>query len=373
MSAFEPPSFREAVIDLGAVRENVAALRAHIGTRHTMAVVKANGYGHGAVPVARAALAGGADWLGVAEIAEALELRSAGITAPVLAWLHDPDEDFDEALAAEVAVGISTSGQLEALAAAADRQGRRARAHVKLDTGLSRNGVPREQWGEVFERARDLQGAVLVEGVFSHVSNASPDDDAAQRAAFEQGLAVAAAHGIRPPIRHLAATASAISSPENRFDMVRLGIGIYGLSPWTGTDAGVALRAAMTLRGRVANVRRVQAGAGASYDYTWRAERDTTLALVPLGYAEGVPRHASGRAEVTIAGRRHPIVGRIAMDQFIVDVGDSPVQIGDAVVLFGDPASGAPSADDWARAADTINYEIVTRVGNRVVRRYRES
>ncbi|MEL4320601.1 alanine racemase [Leifsonia sp. YIM 134122] len=366
--------FREASVDLRAVRANVAALAAHVGTPHVMAVVKANAYGHGAVPVARAALAGGADWLGVADIAEAIALRDAGIDAPVLAWLHDPDVVFDEAIARGISIGISTLGQLDAVTDASRRVGAPARLHLKVDTGLSRNGIPQEDWATAVESAGSLQesGDIVVEGLFSHLSNASPEEDAAQRERFQTAIATAATHGVAPELLHLASTAAAITRPESRFTMVRLGIGIYGLSPWSDRTPEVPLVPAMTLRGRIANVRRVTAGTGASYDYQWRATRDTTLALVPLGYAEGIPRQASGRAEVWIAGERHPVVGRIAMDQFIVDVGDLAVAVGDAVVVFGDPATGAPSADDWAAAAGTINYEIVTRIGHRVQRHYVE-
>ncbi|WP_419818466.1 alanine racemase [Glaciibacter flavus] len=366
-----PPLFREAFVDLAAIEQNMRAIRAVVGTPHTMAVVKANAYGHGAVPVARAALAGGADWLGVAEIAEAMELRGAGITAPILAWLHDPDTDFTEAVSSGVTIGVSSLDQLEAAAAAAgDRIV--ADVHLKFDTGLSRNGIPRSEWRAVLDRAASLQEdrRVRVTGLFSHLSGASPEEDSVQRTAFETAVEAAHTVGIRPDLLHLASTSAAITQPDSRFSLVRIGIGMYGLSPWTGTDAGANLRPAMTLRGRVAHLRRVQPGTGASYDLTWRAERETTLALVPLGYAEGIPRQASGSAEVSIGGVRHPVVGRVAMDQFIVDLGDTPVGIGDTVVVFGDPATGAPSADDWALAAGTINYEIVTRIGNRVPRTY---
>ena len=364
--------FREAVIDLAAVSANVAAIRAAAATPHVMAVVKANAYGHGAVPVARAALAGGADWLGVAEISEAIELRSAGIDAPVLAWLHAPAEDFGDAIEHDVTIGVSARAHLEAVASAAARLNRTADVHIKFDTGLSRNGVPRDERRATLGRAAELASStpLRVTGLFSHLSGASVEDDEQQRAEFERGVAEAAAFGIRPELLHLAATAGAISRPDCRFSMVRTGIGLYGLSPWTSRPAGVQLRPAMTLRGRVAHVRRVRAGTGASYDLTWRAERDTTLALVPLGYADGVPRQASNAAQVSIGDARHPVVGRVAMDQFIVDVGDADVQVGDPVILFGDPTTGAPSADDWAVAASTINYEIVTRIGNRVPRRY---
>ena len=366
--------FREAVVDLDAVRENVAALTAQVAPARTMVVVKADAYGHGAVPVARAALAGGAAWLGVADLDEAFALRDAGIDAPILAWLHDPDADFAEAVRRRVDVGVSSIGQLRAVAAAAASVGDRAMVHLKIDTGLSRNGVAPLEWDDAVRTAAALEaeGRVRVRGVFSHLANTSPDEDAAQLAAFEQALVAASAAGLAPEVRHVASTAGALRRPESRYDLARLGIGCYGVPPFgDGTTAAeLGLRPAMTLRGRVAAVRRIPAGAGVSYGHVWRADRPTTLALVPLGYADGVPRQASGRAEVWLAGARRPVVGRIAMDQFLVEVGDDAVAVGDEVVLFGDPATGAPSADDWGDAADTIGYEIVTRIGPRVPRTY---
>ncbi|MGO4534591.1 alanine racemase [Leifsonia sp. 2MCAF36] len=368
-------AFRERVVDLDAVTANVVRLRELVGTPHVMAVVKADAYGHGAVESARAALAGGADWLGVAEIAEGVALREAGITAPVLAWLHDPGEDFVSAVRAHLDLGLSSLGQLEAVAAAAagDEDHRPAFVHLKVETGLSRNGVAESDWDAVFARARELEarGGVVVRGIFSHLSNASPEDDRAAIAVFERALERARAAGLEPELRHIAASAAALTLPEARYDLVRLGIAVYGLSPFgggSGTELG--LRPAMTLRGRVAAVRRVPAGKGVSYDYTYRTAEETTLVLVPLGYAEGIPRHASNRAPVSIGGRIFRISGRVAMDQFVVDVGDLDVQVGDEVVLFGDPATGAPSADDWAEAAGTINYEIVTRLGGRLTRTF---
>lgn len=364
--------FREIVVDLDAVTANVARLREVTGAPRLMAVVKANAYGHGAVECARAALAGGADWLGVADIAEALRLREAGITAPVLAWLHDPDEDFTAAAAARIDIGVSSIAQLEAAAAA--RTGAPVSVQFKLETGLSRNGIPEEQWDAAFARARELErsGDVRVRGVFSHLSNASPEDDRAAIAVFRRGLERAEAAGLTPELRHIAASAAALSLPESHFTLVRTGLAVYGLSPFGAASASeFGLRPAMTLRGRVAAVRRVPAGKGVSYDYTYRTDRETTLALVPLGYAEGIPRHASNRASVSIGGERYRIAGRVAMDQFVVDVGDARVAVGDEVVLFGDPATGVPGADDWAEAADTINYEIVTRLGGRLRRSFR--
>ncbi|RDV43762.1 alanine racemase [Leifsonia sp. ku-ls] len=366
------PAFRERVVDLDAVTGNVRRLRELVPTPHAMVVVKADAYGHGAVECARAALAGGADWLGVAEIAEGLALREAGITAPVLAWLHDPDEDFTRAVRAGIDLGVSSLAQLEAAAAAQDGTAPVA-VQLKVETGLSRNGVAEEEWDAVFARARQLEseGTILVRGIFSHLSNASPEDDRAALAVYERALARAAVAGLRPELRHLAASAAALTLPETRFDLVRFGIAAYGLSPFGGGHgADLGLRPAMTLRGRVAAVRRVPAGKGVSYDYTYRTARETTLVLVPLGYAEGIPRHASNRAPVSIGGRTFRVSGRVAMDQFVVDVGDLDVKVGDEVVLFGDPATGVPSADDWAEAADTINWEIVTRLGGRLSRSF---
>jgi alanine racemase len=372
-------AFREAVIDLAALAHNVERLRGMIGTEHTMAVVKANAYGHGAVECANAALAGGADWLGVADIGEALELRAAGIDAPILAWLHDPDADFAPAIAARIDIGISSIAQLRAVA---DAQRRLAESggdpvpvsvQLKLETGLSRNGISEPDWAEVFALAAALAetGELTVRGIFSHLANASPAADVAALAYFERGLASAAASGIVPELTHLASTAAAIRMPAARFNLVRLGIGIYGLSPFDDlTSAELGLTPVMTLRGRVAAVRRVPAGTGVSYDYTYRTTGETTLALVPLGYADGIPRHASNGAAVSLNDATFLISGRVAMDQFVVDVGSHPVAVGDEVVLFGDPAAGVPTADDWAAACGTINYEIVTRIGRRVPRSF---
>jgi alanine racemase len=361
---------REATIDVGAIEDNVRHLRRLTGSE-VIAVVKADGYGHGAVRSAAAAIAGGATRIGVSDITEALALRRGGIDAPVLAWLHAPGTDFGEAASQGIELGISSYDQLQRAAAAASAD-RPVAVHLKLETGLSRNGIPPEDYRVVFAEAARLEriGRLRVIALFSHLSNASDDEDRAALRAFEDGVGVAASLGLAPPLRHLAATNAAIDLPETRLGCVRLGIGIYGLSPFADrSSADLGLRPAMTLRGAVAAVRRVPAGKGVSYGYDYRTDRETTLALVPLGYADGVPRQASGLGPVTIAGRRHHVVGRIAMDQFVVDVGDDPASVGDEVVLFGDPTLGVPAATEWADAAGTINYEIVTRVGPRVPRR----
>jgi alanine racemase len=361
--------FREARIDTGALQSNLGILRAHVAPASVMAVVKAEAYGHGMVPVARAAVEAGAEWLGVADLGEAMALRSAGLREPVLAWLHGIDADYVSAIEADVDLGLSSLDQLEQVARIGG-----AVVQLKLDTGLSRNGVAPDDAEHVFARAAELEraGRVRIRGLFSHLSNTSHADDTRQLELFERLLAVAVAAGLEPELRHIASSQAAIERPEARFDLVRLGVALYGLPPADSIDtAALGLRPVMELAGSVAAVRRVPAGSGVSYGFTHRTERDTTLALVPLGYADGVPRAASGRGKVWIDGAQYPVVGRIAMDQFLVDVGDDEVAVGDRVVLWGDPATGVPAAEDWARAAGTIGYEIVTRVGPRVPRTIR--
>lgn len=361
---------REASVDLSAISRNVETLRAAAGTEHTMAVVKADGYGHGALAVAGAALDGGADWLGVADIREALRLRSAGVTAPLLAWLHDPAADFEDAVEAGVDLGVSYFTQLEHVAAAPGVAG----VHLKVDTGLGRNGIENRDWERMFAAAFAFErlGAIRVRGIFSHLANAGRTEDLRQVAEFERAVARAREAGLDPEFLHLAATAGAIDVPESRFTMVRLGIGVYGLSPFDDrSSADLGLVPALRLSASIAAVKRVPAGAGVSYGLEHRTSGESTLALVPLGYADGIPRSASGRAPVYINGETYPIAGRIAMDQFVVDLGPGAATVGDRAVLFGDPAGGIPSADDWADAAGTINYEIVTRLGGRIERTWR--
>lgn len=370
MSSLPAGVLREALIDTAAITENVRHLR-RVTDSDVIAVVKADGYGHGAARSAAAALAGGANRIGVSDISEALALRRAGIDAPILAWLHAPGASFVEAAAARIELGISSFDQLEAAAAAASGDGP-VTVHLKAETGLGRNGIAPADLGRVFSEAARLEriGRLRVVGIFSHLSNTSEADDLAAVSRFEGALSLAATHGLAPQVRHIASSHAAIALPQARFGCVRLGIAIYGLSPFPDrTSADLGLRPAMTLRGAVAAVRRVPAGQGVSYGYVHRTQEETTLALVPLGYADGVPRAASGAAAVRIGGATFPVAGRIAMDQFVVDVGSHPVAVGDEAVLFGDPTLGHPPVEAWADAADTINYEIVTRIGPRVPRR----
>jgi len=363
---------REARVDVSAISANVETLMRRIGAGQTMAVVKAGGYGHGAVRSARAAVEGGADWLGVVEIAEALELRRAGLDVPLLTWMHAPDAHFAPAIDARIDIGVGALHALDRVAAEASRAAP-ARVHLKVDTGLGRGGAPIGDWEAYFDAAaaHEKRGVLRIIGLFSHLANAGELADSDQLAAFEMAAGLAASAGLDPELRHLASTAGALRRPAARLDMVRLGIGVYGLSPFDDEgSAALGLRPALELSAAIVSSKRVPAGTGVSYGHQYRTTEETTLALIPLGYAEGIPRQASGVGPVWINGETYRIAGRVAMDQFVVDVGDAPVAIGDRAVLFGDPATGVPSADDWATACGTINYEIVTRLGGRIERSY---
>ncbi len=368
----------EIVVDLDAITHNVATLRRRVGDVRMMTVVKADGYGHGIVESARAARAGGADWLGVAVLEEALALRSAGDTGPLLAWLAVPGEDYAPAVEAGVDLGAGTVAAVEEIAAAARSVGRRARVQLKVDTGLRRGGAPADLWRGLVEAAADAEqtGALQVSGIWSHFACSDepghPANDEAERA-FVAALKVVDTVGIEPEVRHLSNSAGALLRPWSGYDLVRCGIASYGLSPAPDVVGATALglRPAMTARARLVLVKRVPAGAGVSYGHTWVAERDTVVGLVPVGYGDGVPRHASSVAPVLAGGRRCLVAGRVCMDQLVVDLGPAFAgSAGDEVVLFGDGLDGAPTAQDWAEACGTISYEIVTRIGGRFVRRH---
>jgi len=362
-------SLRSCTVDLTAIRSNARLLRELTSTDHLIAVVKANAYGHGAVAVAEAVLDAGAAQLGVTSVQEALELRRAGIDAPILSWQHDVTTDFSAALAARLELGVGTVGQLHRVLDVARARGETAVVHLKVETGLARNGVMPGDWDEYFALASRAQseGALEVRGLWSHLANAGEGTDAAAGERLREAVGHARRRGLRPELLHLASSAAALTRPGLAFDAVRCGIALYGLQPEDYVDTrSMGFRPAMTLRARVVATRRVPAGTGVSYGHQGRTSRPTTLALIAAGYADGVPRAASGSASVWIDGSRHPIVGRVAMDQLVVDVGDRDVHEGDVAVLFGDPERGHPSPDDFADACGTIGYEIVTRLGARV-------
>ena len=371
------PATACADIDLAAFRSNVAVLRRHADVP-VMIVVKADGYGHGMLECAREARAAGAEWLGVATPAEALQLREAGDSGPILTWLYGVDEDLAPLVAADVDVSAQSIEQLGRLVAAAAVVERRARVHLKIDTGLSRNGTPGYDWQHVCAVAAEAEqvGAVEVVGIWSHLAAADEPGHPSiplQIQAFQQAYEQARATGLEPTLRHLGNSAGALVVPEARLDLVRVGIAAYGIDPAPGIAslAGVALRPVMRLHAQLVNVKQIPAGASVSYGWTWTTQTPTTVGLVPLGYGDGIPRHAGNRAWVSWSGSRVPVRGRICMDQFVVELGSGRVgQPGDDVVVFGPGDHGEPTAAEWASWCDTIGYEIVTRIGIRVPRRY---
>jgi alanine racemase len=362
----------EAVVDLDAITHNAKVFADRTGTG-VMAMVKANGFGHGATQAARAALAGGATWLGASNAAEALALRADGITAPILIWLYPPSETFEKLLLAEIDVSVGSVESLDAVADAARATLHVAHVHLKVDTGMSRGGVPAAEWNPFFDRASALheEGVLRVRGIWSHLANAEEPEMPGvhdQVAAFDRARRQAADAGLDPEIVHLANSAAALRVPETRFDLLRIGIGLYGVEPVPGTTHG--LKPAMTVQAQVLLTKRVPAGTGVGYGHDYVTEHETTLALVPLGFADGVPRQAGGVAAFQVGGERCPVAGRVAMDQVVLDVGDVPVQAGDVAVMFGPGTDGEPTASEWARWADTNPNDILTGIGARVPRRY---
>jgi alanine racemase len=363
----------EVVVDLDAIRHNVSLLAGRAANSATMAVVKADGYGHGALPVAKAALEAGATWLGSCSLAEALDLRYGGIEARILSWLDVPETDLARGVEADIDLSASSVRELAAIAASAQQAGRQARVHLKIDTGLSRNGCQPHDWPDLVDAAAKAQsdGHVEVVAVWSHLACADEPDHPAtdlQKQRFTQAYEVAVNAGLHP-MRHLANSAATLDRPDLHFDLVRVGIAMYGLNPLPQKED---LRPAMTFRSSVALTKRISAGESVSYGQTWTSTKDTNLALVPVGYADGVSRALSNRMDVFLANKRRPIVGRVCMDQIVIDCGDDVVREGEEVVLFGSGAGGEPTATEWADTIGTIDYEIVTGMYRpRVVRSYR--
>jgi len=367
----------EIVVDLDAIADNVAALKTR-ARRPLMAVVKADGYGHGLVPSAVAAIRGGADMLGVTVIEEALYLREAGVAVPILAWLTGSGENLTEALTHEISLSAASIWMLDEIADASQACGQVAQVHLKVDTGLSRGGAHLSDWPDLVAAAASAQdvGHLRVAGIWTHFAYAdSPGHPTitGQLADFDDAVQIAARDGLGEAPKHVANSAATLTLPDAYYDMVRPGIAVYGLDPMGGDPAAYGLRPAMTVQAAVTLVKRVPAGSGVSYGHEYTTTRPSTLAQIPVGYADGIPRNATNVGPVWLAGARRAIAGRVCMDQFVVDVGDDPVQAGEMAILWGPGTAGEPTAQEWATALDTIHYELVSRVGGRMVRRYLSS
>jgi len=357
----------EAFVDLSAIAANVKKLKATAGTE-LMAVVKADAYGHGLVPVAKTAISAGATWLGVALVEEAHALRTAGITAPILAWLVPPGSDYAAAIDADIDLGVPSLAIFKEIAAT----GKRARIHIEVDTGMTRGGFL-EEWQEFLNS--DFSKVEVV-GIFSHFARAdevTEKQNLDQLANFNKAISDLAAAGVFPQIRHLANSAAALTNQSASFDLVRTGIAMYGLTPdleHLGSSKSLGLRAAMEVRAKLHLVKKVPADSPVGYGATESTSRDTVLGVVTMGYADGIPRVAKA-AGIFFAGRRSPIIGRVSMDQFVVDLGpETTAKAGDYVVIFNNGAAGEFTAEDWGLASSSINYEMTTRIGPRVPRIY---
>jgi alanine racemase len=373
----------EAIIDRSAIKANIQTLMAKSG-KPALAVVKADAYGHGLVPVAHAAIEGGATWLGVALLEEALALREAKLEAPIIAWLTPITDDFVAAIEKEIDIAIPSREHLQAVVAAAHESKKVARIHLEIDSGMSRGGALLD-WNELLIDAANAQasGYIKIIGIWSHFARADEwghQFNIEQRDRFLQGVADARNKGITPEIIHLSNSAATINDPDSHFDLVRLGIAMYGLSPDVqkmGDSDSLNLKPAMSLRARIHLVKDVPAGSQVGYGGTAITQTDTKLAVIAMGYADGVPRNATTDAGVLIGNKMSPIIGRVSMDQFVVDLGiDSQARAGDWAYLIGSPkddsytSANCYTADSWAAACGTINYEIVTRIGPRVARVY---
>lgn len=369
-----PPGSRPTwvEVDLDAIAANVAALKAQAAAPGLMAVVKADGYGHGLLPAARAALAGGADWLAVALVEEGEALRAGGIDAPVLVMTEPPAAAVPALLDARLTPAVYSPGFTAALDDAARARGERLAVHLKLDTGMRRVGVPQADWDDALRRVRDAPGLRL-QGLWSHYAVADEPDHpfiAEQSREFARAVELAGTLGVRPEITHLANSAGTLHLHDHHHDMVRPGLSIYGLEPAPGLAGATRLQPALAWYSRLSLVKRLRAGEAVSYGLVWAPQRDTTVGTVPAGYADGVVRALTGAGEAAVGGRRVPYAGRVCMDQFVLDLGDAGAAAGDEVCLIGRQRAAAVTADDWARWLGTINYEIVCGIGKRVPRVY---
>ena len=366
-----------AEINLSAITQNFKSIKSRT-TADVLAVVKADAYGHGLIPVSKALEEAGADWFGTALLEEAINLRKAGILKPIISWLTPLGEDFKSAIDLDIDLGIPSIDLLDEVIKTASLTGKTARIHLEIDTGMSRGGVLSE-WDQLIKSV--LAGVNLkqlkVIGIWSHFARADEPDELMnqeQLSLFEEKVNQAKAAGIDAQFIHIANSAALFTNKSAHKNIIRSGIALFGLSPdvkTIGDSSSLGLKPAMKLKAKLNLVKEVKAGSSVGYGGTAVLKSDTKLGVVALGYADGIPRNTNNLAGVFVDKKRAPIIGRVSMDQFVVDLGiTSTAKTGDEVIVFGDGSSGEYTVDEWAKAANTINYEIITRIGPRVPRIY---
>ncbi len=366
-----------AEINLSAIADNLKLIKGKTNTQ-VLAVVKADAYGHGLIQVGKAAEAAGANWLGTALLEEGIALRNSGIKVPIISWLTPLGEDFKTAINLDIDLSISSIELLTEVIAAGKVVKKIPRVHIEVDTGMSRGGVGDDWQLFLTELSKSVKAnEINIIGIWSHFARADEPGQAMnqeQLNTFEDRIKSASDVGIKPEFIHIANSAAALTNNGAHKNIIRWGIGLYGLSPDInnlGDSKSLKLKPAMRLKAKLHLVKAVKAGVSVGYGGTAITKSDTKLGVVTLGYADGVPRNANNLAGVFVDGKRAPLIGRVSMDQFVVDLGiNSSAKTGDEVIVFGDGSSGEYTADEWAKASGTINYEIVTRIGSRVPRIY---
>ena len=370
-------NLRGAYVDLAAIRDNVKVLQNLAKNSEVMAVVKADAYGHGLIPVAKAARQGGATWLGTALLEEAISLRNSGDSGRILTWLGSPNDKWQECIDLGIDISVSSIEIASGVIKAAKKIGKKAKIHIKVDTGLGRNGVMPGDLADLTSLLEEAtaNGLVEVVAVWTHFALADAPSSptiAKQLEVLDASFKFVESRGFKNLMKHAANSAATLTSPHTHFDLVRPGIAVYGITP--GGEVGKAsefgLRPAMTLKAQAALVKDVPAGHGISYGAEYVTKQNTKIALIPLGYADGIPRIAGNKGPVLANGKKFSVAGRVCMDQFVIDIGDLDFSTGDEVILFGDPAQNEPDVEEWAKASQSIGYEIVTRLGSRVPRIY---
>ena len=370
-------NLRGAYVDLAAIRHNVKVLQNLAKNSEVMAVVKADAYGHGLIPVAKAARQGGATWLGTALLEEAISLRNSGDSGRILTWLGSPNDKWQECIDLGIDVSVTSIEIASEVIKAAKKIGKKAKIHIKVDTGLGRNGVMPNDLADLTSLLEEAtaNGLVEVVAVWTHFALADAPSSptiAKQLEVLDASFKFVESRGFKNLMKHAANSAATLTSPHTHFDLVRPGIAVYGITP--GGEVGKAsefgLRPAMTLKAQAALVKDVPAGHGISYGAEYVTKQNTKIALIPLGYADGIPRIAGNKGPVLANGKKFSVAGRVCMDQFVIDIGDLDFSTGDEVILFGDPAQNEPDVEEWAKASQSIGYEIVTRLGSRVPRIY---